>query len=125
MFVQSNALNLTLSGEHTFTNEFEYYLKVNAGQVLTNKFKKYDPSLEPVKARKKGFFNLHYKIQGNLENYDFKTAKRQVKAEFDRSNYRKQEIQQALSRAFNKNEFTKEPTDWLDANGGNVESANQ
>lgn len=115
MFVQSNALNLTISGQHSFTNEYEYYLKVNAGQALTERFKKYDPGLEPVKARRNGFFNLHYNIQGNLEDYTFKTAKRQVKAEFDRSQIRKKEIQLALSEAFKEARLLEEPVDWQDA----------
>ncbi|MCB9297923.1 MAG: hypothetical protein H6559_33085 [Lewinellaceae bacterium] len=34
MFIRSNALNMTISGEHTFNNEIEYNIKVNAGQVL-------------------------------------------------------------------------------------------
>ncbi len=114
MFIQSNALNLTISGEHTFENAFDYSLKVNAGQVLTNKFKKYDPSLRPVKARKKGFFNLHYSIFGTLEDYQFKSAKKEVKAEFDRSAYRKQQIELALNNAFQDGKQIKEPSEWLD-----------
>lgn len=115
MFIQSNAMNLTISGQHNFLNEFDYYLKVNAGQVLTERFKKYDPSLEPVKARRNGFFNLHYNIQGNLEDYSFKSAKRQVKAEFDRSEIRKKEIQRSLDEAFQGARLLEEPADWQDA----------
>ena len=115
MFVQSNALNLTISGQHSFANEYEYYLKVNAGQAMTERFKKYDPGLEPVKARRNGFFNLHYNIQGSLEDYTFKTAKRQVKTEFDRSQIRKKEIQLALSEAFKDARLLEEPVDWQDA----------
>lgn len=117
MFIQSNAMNLSISGEHNFDNEFDYNLKVNAGQVLTEKLKKYDPSLQPKKARRKGFFNLYYNIKGTADDYTYKSAKRQVKAEFDRSENRKLEIQQALQAAFVGKTFFNEPADWLDEVG--------
>ncbi len=120
MFIQSNALNLTVSGQHSFNNDFAYYLKVNAGQILTERLTKYDPSLQPAKARRNGFFNLHYNIQGNLEDYNFKSAKRRVKTEFERSDYRKQAIQQALNKAFQNARLIEEPTDWQDDNANNT-----
>lgn len=120
MFIQSNALNLTLSGQHSFTNEFAYYLKVNAGQILTERLTKYDPSLQPAKARRNGFFNLHYNIQGNLEDYNFQSAKRRVKTEFERSDYRKQAIQQALNKAFQNVQLIEEPADWQDDQANNT-----
>ena len=116
MFIQSNALNLTISGQHGFTNDFAYYLKVNAGQILTERFTKFDPSLEPAKARKNGFFNLHYNIQGNLEDYNFKSAKRRVRTELERSEYRKKEIQLALNKSFQTTRLLEEPADWQDEN---------
>lgn len=119
MFIQSNALNLTISGQHNFNHEFDYNLKVNAGQVLTERFKKYDPSLEPVKARRNGFFNLHYNIQGNLEEYTFQSAKRQVTAEFDRSQIRKKDIQLSLNKAFKDARLLEEPVEWQDAESQN------
>lgn len=121
MFLQSNALNLTVSGEHNFDNQFRYNLKVNAGQVLVDRFKSYDPSLRPKPARRKGFFNLHYVINGDLENYDFKTSRRQVKADFERSQQRKRDIQIALEHAFGRMELIDEPEEWLDEPGSESE----
>ncbi len=115
MFVQSNAMNLTISGEHGFDNEFEYNLKVNAGQVLANKFKKHDPSLQPLKARKNGFFNLYYQIFGALDDYQFKTARRNVREDFERSEYRMREALQALQAAFGEVRFLEEPEEWQDS----------
>lgn len=40
MFIQSSALNMSISGEHTFDQDILYYLKLNAGQVVANKLKK-------------------------------------------------------------------------------------
>lgn len=112
MFIQSNALNLTVSGEHNFDNQFRYNLKVNAGQVLINRFKRYDPSLSPKPAKRQGFFNLHYVISGDMEDYDFESAKRQVKADFERSRQRKRDIQIALENAFGPMELIEEPSEW-------------
>ena len=114
MFIQSNAMNLTINGEHTYNNEIYYNIKVNAGQVLANKFKRHDPNLKPLKARKKGFFNLYYNIYGDVENYEIKSAKREVREDFDRSSRRKREIQLALEEAFGIVELVEEPIEWRD-----------
>ncbi len=66
MFIQSNALNLLIGGEYSFNHDMDFKIKVNAGQVIASKFKKYNPDKTPVKARKKGFFNLYRQIYGNL-----------------------------------------------------------
>ncbi len=121
MFIQSNAINLTVSGEHHFNNQFRYNLKVNAGQVLMNRFKSYDPSLSPKPAKRQGFFNLHYVIYGNMEDYDFETAKRQVKADFERSQQRKRDIQIALENAFGSMELIDEPDLWQDIENADTE----
>lgn len=114
MFIRSNALNLTIGGEHTFDNEMRYNLKVNAGQVLANRFKSHDPTLKPVKARKKGFFNLYYTIEGSMEDYEFKANKREIKNEFELSDIRRREIQTALEKEFGIIELVREPEDWRD-----------
>jgi hypothetical protein len=115
MFIQSNALNLTISGEHSFEQDIAYSLKVNAGQVLANKFKKHDPDLKPKKAQRNGFFNLYYNIVGNIEDYEMKSAKRQVKSDFEQSERRKRAIQRELEVAFNAViEMVDEPRDWRD-----------
>lgn len=114
MFIRSNALNLTVNGEHSFDNEIKYNLKVNAGQVLANRFKRHDSNLRPVKARKKGFFNLHYQITGTIDEYNFESAKRQVKSDFRRSEHRKQEVKDALEKEFGPIYLVQEPEDWRD-----------
>lgn len=115
MFIQSNALNLTISGEHDFDQDIAYSIKVNAGQVLANKFKRHDPDLKPKKAQRNGFFNLYYRIKGNIEDYEMESAKRQVKADFDQSERRKRAIQRELELAFNTViEMVDEPMDWRD-----------
>lgn len=114
MFIRSNALNLTVNGEHSFENEIKYNLKINAGQVLANRFKKYDKDLRPVKAGKKGFFNLHYRILGTIDQYNFKSAKKQVKSDFELSEHRKREVKEALEKEFGPIYLVQEPEDWRD-----------
>jgi len=125
MFVQSNAANLTVSGEHAFNNAIKYNIKVNAAQVLKNKLKKHNPRLSPVPARKKGFFNLYYAVKGTVDQPTYKTAKRQVKSDFVSSEYHKSAIKKHLDRAFpqQKNfEINTSPTDVEDKDLKFIES---
>ncbi|GJM31681.1 MAG: hypothetical protein DHS20C18_06820 [Saprospiraceae bacterium] len=114
MFIQSNAVNLTVSGEHSFDQEIEYNLKVNAGQVIMAKFKKHDPNLSPQKARRNGFFNLYYSILGTIDDYNFVSAKKRVKSDFELSEMRKRKIREALEKEFGIVELIDEPVDWRD-----------
>jgi hypothetical protein len=100
MFIQSNALNLTLNGEHSFEQDIDYNVKVNAGQVVWNKlFKK--AGEKPIKA-KNGWFNLYYHIYGNMDKYDFKSDKQGVKEAFRKSEIHKFRIQKAMEAEFGK-----------------------
>lgn len=115
MFIQSNALNMTVSGEHSFDQDIAYYVKVNAGQVMADRFRRHNPSLRPKPARRKGFFNLYYAILGNLDNYQFNSDKRRVRNDFEESERRKRDIHFELERHFGTIiELVDEPVDWRD-----------
>jgi len=101
MFLQSNALNLTVNGQHSFENKIDYKMKINAGQVLLSKFKKHDPKLKPQKAKRRGWFNLHYHVYGDVENFKVVNNKRLVKSDFLRSERRKREIKAKRRGWFN------------------------
>ncbi|BDS15080.1 AsmA-like C-terminal region-containing protein [Aureispira anguillae] len=80
MFIQSNALNLVVGGEYGFNHDLDFKLKINAGQVIANKFKKYNPNKTAIKARQKGLFNIYAHIYGNLyENYSYKIGPKHSK----------------------------------------------
>ena len=116
MFMQSNALNLTLSGEHRFDNNFNYNIKINAGQVLFSKFKKYNPDKRPQKAKRKGWFNLYYRVFGNIDKYKTKSDKKSVKQNFTKSDRRKKTIEKKLKAAFGGSVATiDEPKEWKDS----------
>ncbi|RMF20736.1 MAG: hypothetical protein D6765_16550 [Bacteroidetes bacterium] len=100
MFIQNNAMNLTLCGEHSFENDIDYYLQVNAGQVLMNKFKRHNPNLEPIPAKKKGLFNLYFHVFGTVDDFDYETDRKAVKAALKRSEHRRAYIKDILRREF-------------------------
>jgi hypothetical protein len=115
MFIQSSAMNMTVSGSHTFSHVMDYNIKVNVGQVLANKIARHDDNLEVLPARRRGFFNLYYSITGNLENYQYTTDKRKVKSAFDRNNRKRDRIRNELERQFKEViQLVEEPQDWRD-----------
>ena len=109
MFVQSSALNLELSGSHTFNNYLDYFLKVNAGQAIANKIKRHNRNLDMLPSRRNGFFNLYYTVEGPLETFAVENDKRAVKNDFRRSEFRKERIRKELERYFS------EPIELLEA----------
>jgi len=114
MFIQSNACNLTLSGTHTMDQDIMYNVQVNAGQILWNKIKKHDSSLKPKKAKKKGWFNMYYRITGNIDQYEYKRDRTKVEAALDRGFLRKEDIYRALVDEFGYLPELKIPDDWYD-----------
>ena len=100
MYVQSNAMNITVSGSHSFDNKIDYNLKINAAQVLFNKFKKHDPELKPIKPEKKGWFNLYYHVYGKTDNFQVKKDKKHVKRRFAQGDRTKLGIKAELKKAF-------------------------
>ena len=104
MFIQSNAANFLLSGHHSIENVQLYYLKVNAGQILANKFKRHNPNLPPKPDRRNGMFNLHYVINGTSENYQYKRDRSKVKEAFKIGKERKRRIYNELVKEFGPNE---------------------
>jgi hypothetical protein len=115
MYVRSNALNLAVSGIHTFDQVIDYNFKFNAAQTLINRLKPHNPNLEPQKSQKKNWFNLYYNIRGPLEKYQVELARARVKKAFDASERQKRAIQAKLFEVFGPFELIDEPEDWKDA----------
>ncbi len=114
MFLQNNAMNLSICGEQTFDGKIDYSIKVNAGQVIANKFKS-GSNQKPIKSKKDGFFNLYFNVFGTLDDYEYETNKRKVKDIFKRSEKRKQQIRAMLIRHFGAPlNMLREPAEWLD-----------
>ncbi len=116
MFIQSNALNLTISGVHSFENKINYNIKVNAGQVIGNLFKRHDSTRRPIKAKKKGWFNLYYRVYGTVDKYTTKRDKNRVKKNLETSARHRKEIQYKLKREFGSITKRTVPKDLEDEN---------
>jgi hypothetical protein len=114
MFIQSNALNLTLNGEYTFDYKYDFNIRVNAGQVAANRFKRHNPNLIPLPAKRKGFFNLYYKVYGQDDDFEYEMANKEVKRDFERSERRKNQIRESLLNEFQNIVLVREPKDWED-----------
>ncbi len=115
MFIQNNAMNLTVAGAQNFDDRIDYNLKVNAGQVIANKFKKKNSNLDPIPAKDNGFFNLYFSITGTLDQYKYETNKKKVKDAISKSERQKQEIKRALIAAFGAPlNMLREPEGWQD-----------
>ena len=114
MFIQSNAVNLKLSGVQGFDESIDYNFKVNAGQVITEKVKRFDDSLDPIAAKEHGFFNLYFNIFGDLKDMDYKASKRIVSERFNYSDARKKDVKYALEKAFGPIDLISEPSQWAD-----------
>lgn len=115
MFLQSNALNLSLSGSHRIKTDgkMDYLVKVNAGQVLWNKFKKYNPKKKPKKSRKKGFWNIYCNVSGNLDDYEYKYGKKNYKSLNQKMSGHFDRIRRDIKNELGENALF-EPIDWTD-----------
>ena len=114
LFIQNNAMNMSISGEQTFEEKIDYSIKVNAGQVLANKFKS-GSNQKPIRAKKDGFFNLYFNVYGTLDDYKYESNKRKVKDMFAASEKQKKRIRAALIKEFGTPlNMLREPMEWQD-----------
>ena len=106
MSIRSNALNMMVSGAQSFDYDINYNIKVNAAQVVVNRFKKFNPKLSPQKdIEDEGLFDLFFNMKGTLKEYEIEQAKTYVKAEFERSQVQKRDIQTKLNAAMSGKDF--------------------
>lgn len=97
MTLRNNALNLTISGTHSFDDRINYNFKINAANVVVNRFKKFNPKLEPQEdVERNGFLDLYFNMAGTIDNYKIQMSKKIVKADFEESAQLKREIQAKL-----------------------------
>jgi AsmA-like C-terminal region len=106
MTIRNNALNMMVSGAQSFENDINYNIKVNAAQVVINRFKAFNPRLSPQKdIEDEGLFDLFFNMKGTLDKYEIEQAKTYVKAEFERSQAQKRDIQTKLNAAVAGKDF--------------------
>ena len=97
--IRTNAANLVVSGRHDFDQQFNYYIRVNAGQVLANKLFRNGNTDDPLKERN-GLINLHYVVEGDVDDFDYERNKSRVKNDFDTSVNVQRRVVKALQQAF-------------------------
>jgi AsmA-like C-terminal region len=100
MFIQSNALNLQISGNHSFNQDINYNLVLNAGQVLMSRFKIFNPKLDPQPDQRNGLLNLYYNINGTVDNFKYSSDKNGVKDAIANSEMQRDEIKNQLVKIF-------------------------
>lgn len=100
MFLQNNAMNLTVCGSQSLSGDINYNFKINASQVLQKKLssKKFKEKLIP--AKKDGFFNLYLKLNGTVDSFNYKFAKEEVKTALTQSETDRNRIRRILLDAF-------------------------
>ena len=121
MFLQSNALNMNLAGTYDFDDNVDFKFKINAGQVIANKFKRFNPNRNPKKAKRKGWINLYVSMKGNLYkslDMKYRDKKDVIEALEGNLSVEFQQIQNIIKSKFDADPLT-EPLDWDDNDDGN------
>lgn len=114
MFIQSNAANLSVNGVHGLNQKILYNIKVNAGQVLGQQFKKHNPTLKLLPARKDGFINLYYTIYGTTKDFKYELNKKGVLSSMQQSEEIKRRVIEKLQNEFEDISEWLEPEEWKD-----------
>lgn len=123
MFIQSNALNLSVAGSHTFDHQIDYCFKLNAAQILLNKLKKYEGDKKPLPAKKTGMFNVYYCMDGSAESYMIKNDRKWAQAKFEESKIQKSVIFEELKRNFPMSQDKSlEPEEWMDIDSKSIKN---
>ena len=114
MFIQSSALNLSISGEHTFDQRILYYLKLNAGQVAATKLKKNDVKRDFKKASKSGWINMYFVLNGSVSDVKYQQERSYVISGFESSSALKESLRNYLVDKFGYDVYWIEPNEWED-----------
>jgi hypothetical protein len=79
MDIKSSAFNISASGEHGFDNEFDYKVKVNLSEILSNKAKVKKENNEFIVLEKEGErVNIFLHIYGNPDDFKIKYDRREA-----------------------------------------------
>ncbi len=114
VFIQSNAINLSVSGIHSFDQHILYNLKINAGQAVTNKLRKPDYGKSFKRARKSGWINLYYVLSGTTSSVRYEQDQKEVLSGFEQSATLKENLRNYLVDHFGYDVYWLEPNEWED-----------
>ena len=119
MFIQSNAVNLTMAGVYGFNNDVNFNFKINAGQAIAQKFGRFK-NYKPIKANRSGWLNMYVGMKGNLYgklDLDYTNKKNVLNAFNNTLKSDFVNIQQEIQNTFNVQTVV-EPDGWDDNESG-------
>ena len=97
--VKNNALNITLSGSHSFDNVVDYRIKIKLSELLKNKRKKLSNEFNEEEATADRGVNLYMSMKGPIDNvsitYDKLGTKQKITQELQQE---KQSIKEILKK---------------------------
>ena len=97
--VKNNALNITLSGSHSFDNVVDYRMKIKLSELLKNKRKKLSNEFNEEEATADRGVNLYMRMKGPIDNisitYDKLGTKQKITQELKQE---KQNIKELLKK---------------------------
>lgn len=102
--INTNVLNMQITGTHTFENIIDYNVKLNLLQLMSNKFRN-NHSFDPDAAEKdpSGLVNLYLSLKGPADNPVIKYDKQSVKSVIkDNMKQEQQTLKDAIKKEFNK-----------------------
>jgi hypothetical protein len=114
MFIQSTAINMSIAGVHSFDQSILYNIKLNAGQALANKLKKTDFRKDLKPARKSGWLNLYFVLEGTTSNVRYQQYRAAVISGFEQSAALKEQLRKYMVDRFGYDVYWIEPNEWED-----------
>lgn len=112
MFIQSSAINLSIAGVHSFDQRILYNVKINAGQTVANKLRKTDFRKDVKPARKSGWINMFFVLEGSTANVKYQQYRTAVISGFEQSTQLKENLRQYLVDRFGYDVYWIEPNEW-------------
>jgi hypothetical protein len=114
MFIQSSALNMSVSGIHGFDQKILYNLKLNAGQAAATKLKKTDVKKDLKPAKKSGWINMYFVLEGTTSDVKYQQYRTAVISGFEQSAALKESLRNYLVEKFGYDVYWLEPNEWED-----------
>ena len=103
MKVESNALNMVVSGTHTFDNKVDYNIQIKLSELLSRKMKKREKEFGPIEEDDQGQMTLFLRMTGDAEapefHYDKKSVRKKLKEGMKKE---KNELKEAFKSEFNQ-----------------------
>ena len=79
MLIRSSAMNLLMTGNHTFDNRIEYYFKINMLDVLARKFRFGKSTIGDIEDINESLINVYIAMSGTVDEPIIRTDKKLVK----------------------------------------------